>query len=215
MKTVFCVGFAALSLAVGETASAATAIFTNPITGTNPNTSNPYTAGQTFDANITVSGIGRGSGINGTNSNDRFNATGWSSGGLDLNDYFTWTLTPNAGYKISFDNFVYTSQASATGPVNFAFRSSVDSFGSNIGSPSVGGTTISLAAAAYQNVTAPMEFRFYGFGASMAVGTFSINSFTFNGTVAALPVSSAVPLPAGGAGALALLVACAMRRRVR
>ena len=49
-------------------------IFENPITGTNPNLNNPYTAGQIVNSNITVSGIGRGSGITGTNANDRYNA---------------------------------------------------------------------------------------------------------------------------------------------
>ena len=97
-------------------------IFTNPITGTNPNTSNPYTTGQTFDANITVSGIGRGTGISGSNANDRYNASGWSTGALDANDYFYFTLTPNSGKKINFLSFVYTGQASGTGPITFAFR---------------------------------------------------------------------------------------------
>ena len=44
-------------------------IFSNTITGTTPNTSNPYTIGQVTNANITVSGIGRGSGISGNNAN--------------------------------------------------------------------------------------------------------------------------------------------------
>lgn len=158
-------------------------IFNNPITGTNPDTANPYTAGQVVTANITVSGIGRGTGIVGSNANNRYNASGWNSPSLDVNDYFEFTLTPNAGFKIDFVSFVYTGQASGTGPVNFAFRSSADGFTSNIGTPNAAGTTISLAAAAYQNITGTITFRFYGWGASAAGGTFSINDFTFNGTV--------------------------------
>lgn len=72
-------------------------IFTNPITATNPNTANPFTAGQTFDPNITVSGIGRGTGIAGQNANNRYNASGWSTTTIDLNDYYEFTLTPLAG----------------------------------------------------------------------------------------------------------------------
>ncbi|WP_396155685.1 hypothetical protein, partial [Flavobacterium macrobrachii] len=49
-------------------------IFTNPITGTNPNTANPYTTNQVVDADMTVSGIGRGSGINSENRNDSYYA---------------------------------------------------------------------------------------------------------------------------------------------
>jgi len=159
------------------------AIWTNPITGTNPNTSNPYTTGQTFDANITVSGIGRGAGATGTNANDRYNANSWNTVGIDLTAYFEFTLTPNVGCEIDFTSFVYTGQASGTGPTSFAFRSSVDAFASNIGAPTAGGTTISLAAGAYQNITTAITFRFYAFGASASAGTFSINDFTFNGLV--------------------------------
>ena len=168
--------------------STAQSIFTNQITGTNPNTSNPYTtitggAPPNPNANITVSGIGRGSGIVGTNANDRYNANSWNAGSMDMNKYFEFTLTPNSGYEIDFTSFVYTGQASGTGPSSFAFRSSIDGFASNIGSPSATGTTINLSGAAYQNSTTPITFRLYGWGASGSGGTFSVNDFTFNGTV--------------------------------
>lgn len=175
-------------------------IFTNPITGSNPNTTNPYIIGQTINSNITVSGIRRGSGITGTNANDRYTASGWNSGSLDTNDYFEFTLTPNSGYEIDFVSFVYTAQASGSGPVNFVFKSGVDSFSGNIGSPSVGGTTINLSGAAYQNITGPITFRFYGWGASAAGGTFSINDFTFNGSVTSscIPPTISTVYPASG-----------------
>ncbi|MCF6131733.1 choice-of-anchor D domain-containing protein [Flavobacterium wongokense] len=157
-------------------------IFTNPITGTNPNTANPYTTGQTFNANITVSGIGRGSGIPGSNANNRYNSNGWSTGAIDLTDYYEFTLTPNGGYEINFVSFVYTSTLSSGSP-NFAFRSSVDGYASNIGTPTAAGTTISLSAAAYQNVTSAITFRIYVYGMPLSTTTFSIDDFTFNGTV--------------------------------
>ena len=143
-------------------------IFTNPITGTNPNTSNPYIIGQTIDANITVSGIGRGAGATGTNANDRYNANSWNTVAIDISAYFEWTLTPSAGCDIDFVSFVYTGQASGTGPTSFAIKSSLDTYTANIGTPTAGGTTISLAAASYQNVSSAITFRFYGFGASAA-----------------------------------------------
>ncbi len=183
MAGMLCV--AAVMMAAAQAANAAV-IYTNPITGTNPNTANPYTTGDTKDTNITVSGIGRGTGISGNAANDRYNANNWNSASLDTTDYFSWTLTPGSGFEIDFTSFGYTSQASGSGPqTNFAFRSSVDSYASNIGTPTVTGTTISLSAAAYQNITAPITFRFYAWGASSSTGTFSINSFSFDGTVAA------------------------------
>ena len=157
-------------------------IFTNLITGTNPYTSNPYIIGQTIDANITVSGIGRGAGAIGAIANDRYNANSWNTAAIDISAYFEWTLTPSAGCDIDFVSFVYTGQTSGTGPTSFAIKSSLDTYTANIGTPSAVGTTISLAAASYQNVSSAITFRLYGFGASAASGTFSINDFTFNGT---------------------------------
>lgn len=165
-------------------------IFTNPITGTNPNTSNPYTIGQSFDANVTVSGIGRGTGISGANANDRYNASSWNTTSIDLDAYFELTITPNTDYLINFTNFVYTGQASGTGATSFAFRSSIDGFLTNIGSPNVSGTTISLAGSEFQGILSAITFRFYGWGASAGAGTFSINDFTFNGIVdGTLPIN--------------------------
>ena len=127
--------------------------FTNPITGTNPNTSNPYTTGEIYEPYITVSGIGRGTGIVGSNANDRYNANGWNSATPDVNDFFEFTITPQAGFNINFLNFVYTGQVSGTGPTSFAFRSSLDAFTADIGIPTAAGTTIDLSSAAYQGIT--------------------------------------------------------------
>jgi hypothetical protein len=166
-----------------QTLSFGQSIFTNPITGTNPNTANPYTTGQTVDANITVTGIGRGSGAAGTAANNRYNANSWNTGSIDLSAYFEFTLTPNSPYWINFVSFEYIGQASGTGATQFAFRSSVDGFTTDIGTSNATGTTISLAGAAYQNITTAITFRLYAWGASALGGTFSVDSFTFNGIV--------------------------------
>jgi hypothetical protein len=167
----------------------AQSIFDNPITGTNPNTSNPYTIGQTVNPNITVSGIGRGTGITGSNTNNRYNASQWTTNAaIDLNDYFEFTLTPNPGISIGFTSFVYTGQASASGPASFAFRSSLDGYTTDIGTATVAGATIDLSSATYQNISAPISFRFYGWAALTSTGTFSINDFTFNGVTGVLPI---------------------------
>lgn len=173
-------------------------IFTNPITGTNPNTGNPYTTGQLINPNITVSGIGRGAGINGTNANDRYNANGWNTTTIDLAAYFEFTITPNTGYTIDFVNLVYTAQRSNTSISNFAFRSSVDGFNSNIGIPTFNGATIDLSS--FQNISGPITFRFYAWGASVSTTTFSINNFTFNGNVnsTSLPNINVSPLSLTG-----------------
>jgi hypothetical protein len=163
-------------------------IFENPINGVNSNVSNPYTIGQIVDPNIMVTGIGRGTGIFGINSNNRYDARSWKSNMLDPNAYFEFTIMSNTDKKIDFISFVYTGQISINGPTLFAFRSSVDGFTSDIGIVSAMGSTVSLSATAFQGVTSPIAFRLYGWAANTGTGTFSINDFQFNGIV-----SCAVP----------------------
>ncbi|WP_223549837.1 T9SS type A sorting domain-containing protein [Aestuariivivens sp. NBU2969] len=166
-------------------------IFSNDITGTNPAASDPYTTGQVVDANITVSGIGRGTGLIAPpgNTADRYNARTWENV-FDADDYFYFTITPNSGYQINFTSFFYTGQSSAQGPVSAAFRSSLDVYTANIGTSSIAGTTIDLSASSYQNITGSITFRFYAWGASNGNGTFSINDFIFNGTVTPICAST-------------------------
>lgn len=162
-------------------------IFHNPIEGTNPGADNPYTNGQVVDPNITVSGIGRGPEINalGVVTNDRYNASGWTTeDDIDFDEYFEFTLTPNTGYEINFESFIYTSQESDGGPTLFGFRSSIDDYASDIGNPTSGGGLIDLTA--YQNITSTVKFRLYAWNANAGTGTFSINDFTFKGVVSPL-----------------------------
>lgn len=161
-------------------------IWTNPINNANPSTFNPFTNGQIVDANITASGIGRGSGLVAAGGANSYNATDWHSPALQWDDYFTFTLTPNNNYKINFASFVYTGQIFGAGPSSFVFKSSLDGFNTNVGTPTATGTTIDLSGASYQNITSPITFRFYGFGAGSNTGGFGINDFTFNGTVVAI-----------------------------
>jgi hypothetical protein len=188
------------------------AIFSNTITGTNPNLSNPFTTGQTVSSGLSVSGIGRGSGISGSNANDRYSATGWNSASFDSNDYFTWTLTPAAGTKLNLVSLTYTGQASASGPVNFTLRSSVDSFTTAIGTPTATGTTITLTSPSFQGLTSSVEFRLYGWAGSSGLGTFSVNDFTFSGTLSAVPEPSTYAAIVGSAAFGAVVV---VRRRGR
>ena len=185
LKTIFLVGFFMSSLGIfGQTS-----IWTNPITGTNPGGSNPYTAGQTVNSLITVSGIGR-TGVDNISANNVYNADAWgTTGTINTGKYYSFTLTPATGYKISLSSFVYTGTretggGSNAGPISFGLRSDANSnnYATNIGTPSATGTTITLTAPAYQDLSTATGFRYYAWGAG-ASGEYSINDFTFNGTV--------------------------------
>ena len=175
-------------------------IFENSITGPNPNTSNPYTIGQSTNSNLTVSGIGRGSGITGSNGNNRYNANNWTQGASsDNNDFFYWTITPASCNEIDFSNLVIAFERSAAGPQNFALRSSLDNYATDIwtynyNSTTVQSQTISLSSSVFQDLTSGITFRVYGWSSTSGSGTFSINSFTFNGSVnaTASPVAGSI-----------------------
>jgi len=138
---------------------------------------------------MTVTGIGFGSGLTGNAGANRYNVKGFNSTALDANDYFTFTLDADSGFAINLTSFVYTGQLSS-GSISFAFRSSLDNFATNIGTPATSGATIDLSGAQFQNLSSAVTFRLYIWGGTDAARTYSVNDFTFNGAVI-----SAIPEP--------------------
>lgn len=200
MVLMFCFGLTSVS---GQNI-----IWENDIEGTNPNSSNPYTTGDVKDANITVSGIGRGAGINGTNANNRYNTNGWAGANTEAtavsgNKYFSFTLTPNENYAIDFYSFTCTYQKSnaANSPTNYVLRSSVDNYTANIASGLLSGNSatsmgnIDLTGVSFQGVTSAITFRLYAWSTGTGSGTFSINDFEFKGTVAIASAPTQVMTP--------------------
>jgi len=187
-------------------------IWSNEITGTNPNTANPYTTGDVVNSpSVTVSGIGRGPGATGTNTDDRYNANSWNTVSLDPTAYFTWSLTLSSDSTIDFSSLTGANQVSPSGPTSYALRSSLDGFTADIATGSLSGTAAfnyNLSAASFDNVANSIEFRLYGWGASAANGTFSVNDFAFNGIVA-------IPEPTTVIGALMLVGLVGYRERRR
>lgn len=207
-----CILAASCFLAIEGSANAAN-IFANAITDPNPSAANPFTLGQTFDSNISVSGIGGGPTIVPNPGSNRYAANSWSLANLDSGDYFTWTLTPNSGYEIDFNSLSGSWQRSATGPQQYSLRSSLDNFASEIASGEVTGNAVpvaySLNLSALQDVTSPIEFRLFAWGGSANAGTFSIVDFAFDGSVAAV----SVPEPASLALVLTAACVCGFFRR--
>ncbi|WP_017259819.1 heparin lyase I family protein [Pedobacter arcticus] len=134
----------------------------------------------------------------------RYLLTGWTAGtaanpsSLNSNEYFEFKLEPTSGNKINFTNMLFNvNRDGTTHPNTFALRSSVDEFTSDIGAMQLitaSGTTptqISFDASVLSNITVPITFRLYAFGAtaggSQNVG---IHDFVFNGQVlpGALPI---------------------------
>jgi hypothetical protein len=160
------------------------AIWSNDITGASSN-GNPYTTGDVKDANITVSGIGAGGGVAANSGGGRYNWRNWTSN----TGYFSWTLTPNSGYEIDFASLTGEWQRSGTGPNAYSLRSSLDGFASNIASGSITGSaepvefSLNLSAGTFDAIADPITFRLFATGAGGSSGTFSINNFSFHGSV--------------------------------
>jgi hypothetical protein len=170
--------------------ASAQVIISNTITENNINSVDPYSNGQVVDPNVYVNGIELAvpsltPGI----ANDTYMASGWNTtAAIDIdNYYFEFSISAAPDYALHFSSFNYSAQKSFNGPVSFALRSSVDNFAADIGTFTVDNLShsINLNTGTYQNLES-IIFRVYGWNAPDAAGTFSINDFAFNGTVASI-----------------------------
>ncbi|APY11140.1 hypothetical protein BWZ22_07740 [Seonamhaeicola sp. S2-3] len=154
------------------------------------------------DANITTTGICRGSGIV-ENTGATYNSRQWTtSGSIDANDYLEWTLTPNSGYSIDLTTMDITYDRSGNGPRMVDIQ--VDT-GSGFVSVFTDSTVLDVAGGEDNNgidlssitgITGTITFRLYAFNASTAGGTFDIEENTatnkgiiINGSVNTIPCS--------------------------
>jgi hypothetical protein len=128
------------------------------------------------DVNLTTSTITRGSGITTSANADRFGATGFTTAAvLDANDYFEFTVTPNAGYEFSVTSIIANLQRSGTGPTRAALRSSADAYASDLGSVAVLAdvTTTQVATFTFTQSSniAPVTYRLYLYLSENTTGT--------------------------------------------
>ncbi|GAL71517.1 T9SS type A sorting domain-containing protein [Jejuia pallidilutea] len=138
--------------------------------------------------NISVSGVLLGSGLRIRGGDSEISADRIStSNNLDAgdNDYFEFTLTPDMGYEINFNEFFFDSSNSG-GSVNYAaLRSSIDNFESNIGTEvnTNNGASFNLTADTFQNINEAITFRVYLWDASSNNADFNLKDFGFIGTI--------------------------------
>lgn len=148
-------------------------IWSNPISGTDPSNSNPYTTGDTYNSTlVNVSGIGFSSGLTKNAGDHRYNTKGWVVNNLGDNKYFYLMLSPTTGNYLHFTAFNFSYQSSSTGPTQYEVRVSTNNF-TTYSSISSGSLTnngnpypinISLPFADYGNVATAVEFRIYAWG---------------------------------------------------
>ena len=163
--------------------------------------------------------------LGGVNASDNF---ALFTGSLNPSKYFEVTLSPGAGINLDLDTIAFTIQRSGTGIRSYAVRSSLDSFGANLSasiSPANGalgvgpgdefrylldanttlqnGSLVTLGTA-FDALTAPVTFRFYGWNAELEPGTFSIDNVNFGGTTTVVPEPSTMAFTILGVGLLGM-----------
>lgn len=175
-------------LFIGSGTDTPAIIWENEITDNNPSNYNPFTLGQVTADNITVSGIGRSNSLDANPGSNRYNAKGWNSGSLSSNLYYYFTITPQAGYSVNLNSFVFNGTASGSGPSNYSIRTSIDNYASSITSPDLSGFITDLSDDEFQNISESVTVRIYAWGASSPAGTFSVDDFYFTGSVTEEPI---------------------------
>ena len=155
---------------------------------------------------------------NGVQAGNLFKSTDEASA-KNVGAYFSLTLMPTAGYEmdlslVSFRVAQLTAGNSASR--GFALATSLDNFASDLaaapritGFRDVSGGWQSFAIdtsgmAAYQNITDPVEFRFYGWTPAGGNGI-GFDKFAFDGSIEALPEPATATMFAAGVVAFCVL----------
>ncbi|MGN6104192.1 MAG: DUF4215 domain-containing protein, partial [Kofleriaceae bacterium] len=134
--------------------------------------------------------IRRGSGLSATAASGAFGAGGWTTGTtIDENDYFSFTVTPAAGFTVSLLKIKLDEKRSGTGIRNWLVRSSLDGYTTDLATFSVPDNdltrtnqTITLPAAAFSHLSTAVEFRIYGYAAEAAGGSWRVDNLVIHGS---------------------------------
>ncbi|AUD05216.1 endonuclease/exonuclease/phosphatase family protein [Spirosoma pollinicola] len=162
-------------------------------------------------ANVSAANTTIGSGITGPtypqgnpSTGKAFSGSAWNVASPDANKYVQFSLSPASSFTVSVDQLSFDEQRSNTGPTTWVLRTSLDNFAADINttptsatSPTSNGSftsrVVSLSAnVALQNVSTPITFRIYGYGASGLGGTWRFDNITLNGSVG--PLDPTAPL---------------------
>jgi hypothetical protein len=154
---------------------------------------NAQVAGWTFNGILTGTGtantiassaslgptIAAGGAFNG---NVYYGEGSWPSGGIDLNAYLEFSITPTAGHTLTVSSLSMqirrsTTGSSGAGPNTWSLRSSLDGYSSNLSSgvlttSSTPATVVSLGIS-FINLPAKITFRLYGYNATISSGGLS------------------------------------------
>ncbi|EIQ01248.1 PEP-CTERM putative exosortase interaction domain-containing protein [Opitutaceae bacterium TAV1] len=187
---------------------------TTPVAGVAADTTDPVFEDTVF--------LTRGPGLTAQAFTGRLGASGFSTGAeadaISAGDYLSFVLTPASGdgFDLGGSSLSIVTQTGANGPLYLGVYTSIGGFeaGDALATLALARTgtaqdevRLDLSSIA-GTITAPLEIRFYGYGANLDSGPFSINKLSI------VPVPEPASLAALLAAA-ALAGAVSFRRRGR
>jgi len=143
-----------------------------------------------------VGDITRGNGLGVSSASNAFSARSWSTGDLDGNDFFGFSISPDAGFQLSLSAFEIDERRSGSGIREWTVRTSLDGFTSDLslGPFSVPDNTntrldqrLVFDGVTYSGITEELGFRIYGYDAESSAGTWRIDNVELFGELTAVP----------------------------
>jgi len=142
-----------------------------------------------------VSSMTRGPGVNNNDTAaDAFTGTAWTTSSvLDENDYYTFTITPEANFLVTLTRLELDERRSGTGIGAWAVYSSLDSYGAALGTftvPDDTNTRVNQGVdlpGGFVDLPSAVTFRIYGYLAEGAAGTWRIDNVELLGDVTPVP----------------------------
>ena len=140
------------------------------------------TLSGTPGSNLTTPAVTIGSAIpsNAFNGGGEFyGQDGWPTGAIDPNAYLQFSVSPNTGYYMVLNTVTMIVRRSNTGtpagagPNNWALRSSLDGYTTNLATNSMTYNYATYAVtlpAAFQSLTSGVTFRLYGYNTTINSG---------------------------------------------
>jgi len=175
---------------------------------------NEITYNATYnDANLNISTLSRGNGINPSALVRAFSATSWDvsttkANAINNNEYFEFSINPKTAYKVSLSSLNATLRRSSTGPIAYIWKYSTDGntfseIGTDVSFTSIADgvaqSQIDLSGiTALQNVTnlTTLTFRIYAWGASNISATFAFARYPAGVTTNCLVIGGITyPIP--------------------
>ncbi|MCU0392853.1 MAG: Ig-like domain-containing protein, partial [Thermoflexibacter sp.] len=146
-------------------------------------------------ANGTASNISRGIGITASASANTFSASGFSTTGIDPNDYFAFSIQPNSGFQLIINGIEFDERRSLTGIRTLSVRSSRDGYATDLAVINVPDNdltrTQTVNLVCFTRITTNTTFRIYGYASEATGGTWRLDNVKILGTI----IPNTLPYP--------------------